>query len=65
MNIFFKIKQKRSENGMTMKQLGEKIGVTYRAIYQYESGRRRPDVLTLYKIAVVLGCKMDDLIEII
>ena len=57
------IYQYRTEAGMTQRDLGEKIGVSKNAISQYESGARKPDIVTLKKIAVALKCSADDLLK--
>lgn len=57
-----RIRELRQEKGLTMKQLGEAVGVTESAIGQYETGRRKPDYEKLLCIAKVLGCSIDDLV---
>ena len=56
-----KIEKKRTELGLTRRQLAEKVGVTERVIYYYESGRE-PRASILKQIAKVLKCRMEDLI---
>lgn len=41
----------RKSKGLTMKQLGEKIGVAESTISLYERGEREPDNATLIKLA--------------
>lgn len=48
---------------ITQKQLGDLIGVTPNAITQYETGARKPDIITLKKLAVALHCTTDQLLE--
>ena len=57
-----RIRDFRLAKGMTMKQLGEAIGVTESAIGFYETGKRKPDYDKLRQIALVLGCSIDDLV---
>lgn len=57
-----RIREYRQAKGMTMKELGEAIGVTESAIGQYENGRRKPDYEKLLLIGQVLGCSIDDLV---
>ena len=45
------IKEARKEKGLTQKELGEKLGVSYQMIAQYESGRRKPKIETLKRIS--------------
>ena len=47
---------------ITMKTLGEKVGVSESAISQYEAGKREADFETVLKIAEVLGCSTDYLL---
>lgn len=57
-----KIKQERQNANMSQKELGEKLGVSQAMIGQYESGKRKPKVETLTKIANALGKKLVDLL---
>lgn len=54
MTIGEKIRKIRKENGLTQKQLGEKLGVSYQMIAQYENGKRNPKIDTIEKIADAL-----------
>lgn len=53
----------RKEKGLTMKELGEKVGVSESAISQYETGKREADFETLLKIGEVLDCSVDYLLR--
>ena len=53
----------RKAKGLTMKELGEKVGVSESAISQYETGKREADFATLLKIGEVLDCSIDYLIR--
>lgn len=44
---------------ITMKQLGEIIGVSESAVSQYENGKRQPDQITLIKIADYFNVPID------
>ena len=48
------IKQLREENKLSQEQLAEKLFVTRQTVSNYETGRSRPDVEMLKKIAEVL-----------
>lgn len=49
----------RKSKGLTMKGLGEKVGVSESAISQYETGKREADFETILKIGEVLDCSID------
>ena len=57
------IRELRKKRGMTLKDLGEKVGVTLQCISNYEQGVRGVDLETASKIAAALKCKVDDLIS--
>ena len=45
----------RQKQGLTLKQLGEKVGLTHVSISKYETGRQNPREDSAMKIAEVLG----------
>lgn len=51
----------RKYKGLTQAELAQKIGMTTRAIQNYESGNRIPKSAVLEKIAEGLGVTIDDL----
>lgn len=53
----------RKERGLTQRELSERLGVTQPTITQYETGARKPDIVTLKKLAAILGCTTDQLLE--
>ncbi len=53
----------RKRQRMTQRELAEAIGVTQSTITQYETGVRKPDIITLKKLAVALHCTTDQLLE--
>ena len=53
----------REMANMTQLKLAEKLNVTPPAVTQWESGDRKPDIVTLKKIATILNCTADDLLE--
>lgn len=57
-----KIKQARKKAGLTQKELSAALGVTESFISQYESGKRRPKLTTLGKIAKALGTTVYEMI---
>ena len=56
------LKKLRQAKGFTQKELAEKVGIRWQVLSSYEQGFRRPDLVTLYNLSVVLGCSMDDLV---
>lgn len=53
----------RKDKNMTMKQLGQIIGVSESTISLYENGKREPDYETMLKIAEVFDVSLDYLIR--
>lgn len=58
-NNMNQIRSLRKEKNITMKRLGEIIGVSESAVSQYENGKRQPDNETLIKIANCFGVTVD------
>lgn len=46
-----RIRELRKQRGLTMKQLGNVVGLAESTISQYETGKREPDNETLLKIS--------------
>ncbi|MBQ7799602.1 MAG: helix-turn-helix transcriptional regulator [Oscillospiraceae bacterium] len=57
------LKRVREAAKMTQTELADKIGVKPNAVSQYESGVRAPRAALLPKIAQVLGCTVDELLQ--
>lgn len=58
------IHNQRISVGMTMKELGQKIGLSESSISKYESGDiRQLNIKTLKKMAEALSCDSDDLVK--
>lgn len=53
----------RKEQGLSLKQLGEIIGVAESTISLYETGKRQPDQTTLLKIADYFDVSTDYLLD--
>ena len=49
------IRNERTAQDLSQEELGAKMGVTYRSVYMYESGRRVPKLSTLKRFADALG----------
>lgn len=58
-----KLKEIRTQKGMTQESVAKGVGVTNQAICNYEKGKREPSLYTLKRIATVLECTVDALIE--
>ena len=57
-----RIRVARKNAGLTQKLLGEKLGVSYQTIAQWENGLRNPKFETLRKIAKETNCLIADLL---
>ena len=60
------LKRIRSAYGCTQAELAKKSGVSLRSVQMYEQRKKdinKANADTLYRIAKVLGCSMEDLIE--
>lgn len=56
-----KIREYRKLNGLTQKELGDKIGVKHNTISGYENGTNEPEQDLLFKIANALHISINDL----
>ena len=54
-----RIKQLREADGMSQRELGERIGISGPAVAMWESGENRPSLTNLEKLADVLGVSID------
>lgn len=50
-------------NGLTVRQLAEKLGVTNMAVYNWKSGGRIPSVDHLVMLTEILDVPLDDIIK--
>lgn len=57
------IKQLRSENHMTQKQLAEKLFITDKAVSKWERGLSMPDISLLESIAQIFGVTVSELLQ--
>ena len=57
-----RIRKYREERGMTPDEFSAEIGVDLSTVYRWEKGSRVPDVVTLLRIAQVLGIEIKNLI---
>lgn len=56
------IKQLRSENHMTQKQLAEKLFITDKAVSKWERGLSMPDISLLESIAQIFGVTVSGIV---
>ena len=57
-----RMRELRKKLNITMKQLGEMVGVSESTISFYETGRHEPDLKTITVIADILGTSVDYMI---
>lgn len=57
------IRNIRQAQGMTQKDLAEKLGVTPNAVSQWENGARDPRLETIKHLAEVLHCTTDEILR--
>ena len=53
----------RKERGLSVKELAERIDVSFPTIYRWENGERVPDGFNMGKLMNVLGVRMKDIIS--
>lgn len=63
MNIGVFIKERRVQLGMTQAVLAKKMNVDQAAVSRWESGETKPLKKTWKKLAKVLGCTEDELLN--
>ena len=57
-----KLKQLRTNRGMTQRELADKLNLSPSTIGMYEIGKREPDSATLKKISTFFGISVDELL---
>lgn len=57
-----RLKELREKNGITQKELGEKLGLNKNAVSTYEIGSREPNLEKIKKLAKIFNCSVDYLI---
>lgn len=62
MTIGERIKEIRKSRGLTQKELGERLGLSYQAIAQWENNLRNPKNETIGKIADALGVSISSIL---
>ena len=59
------LRQKRSESGMSLRELARRVDVSASSVSQIETGRIQPSVRTLYAIVSELGLSLDEMFELV
>lgn len=63
-----KLQDRRKAAGLSQSQLAAKVeGLTLRSLQYYEQGAldiNRAAAVTVYRLAVALGCRVEDLLEL-
>lgn len=57
-----KLRAARLSAGLTQTELAEKVGCHQKDVSRWEAGQHAPGARTLKKLAVALGCSVDELI---
>lgn len=57
------IKKYRLKKGLTQENLANLLNVSKSTIGMWETGARKPDIIKLKKLAVILDCSVDSLLS--
>lgn len=57
------IRYHREKNNLTQAELAAKLGVNSNTVTQWETGARKPNIIMLKRVAKVLNCTTDELLE--
>ena len=57
------LKELRQQSGKTAKEVADKLGVSVRAVYNYESGSRKIDIEQTLHLADLYDCTEREVIE--
>ncbi len=58
------LRERRSENGMSLRELARRLHVSASLVSQIETGKAQPSVRTLYAIVNELGLSLDEVLEL-
>lgn len=56
------ISELRKKKGLTQQELGDKVGVGFRAVSKWENGVTLPDISIIFELSKVLGINVDQLL---
>lgn len=57
-----KLKKMRERRNLSGAELAKKVGCSRITIWQYENNKRKPNPDMLRRLAIVLKCKIDDIV---
>ena len=57
------LRKYRKAKGLTQLQIAKLVGVKPSTVGMWENGARKPDIVTLKKLAAILECTTDQLLE--
>lgn len=60
-----KLKSLRVSNNLNQTELANLVGCSRNAISEIETGLYQPTLKLAYNLACALGCKLDDLLEVV
>ena len=63
MNVGGLIRRERERQGLSLRELARRVGVSASMLSQVETDRTRPSVSTIYAIAAELGLSIDALLS--
>ena len=62
-----KLQEKRKAAGFSQRQLADRVGMSVRTLQYYEQGSldfNKAAAETAYRLAVALGCSVEDLLDV-
>lgn len=59
-----KLREYRKRSGLTMKALGQRVGVSMHSIFRWEVGKSSPTAKELVQLAAALGVTPNDLLGV-
>ena len=63
MTLGQKLKNLRSEKGITQKELADQLHVTFQTVSKWENDENEPDISTLKELSKLYGCSIDNLVN--
>ena len=63
MEIGSRLKNARSEHGLTQEQVAEELGVSRQSISNWENNRSYPDIVSVIKLSDLYSISLDELLK--